>query len=115
MAKTKIVNENDLASKKEAHKNGKFILRKTLAKYLDEQIVDGRKQGFSSPDASWFKGESIDFVKKSLNNSSLIRDSIFDRNFTESYINDHLEGQKNHRLFVWSFINLETIYKDLFA
>ncbi|MBX3486363.1 MAG: asparagine synthase (glutamine-hydrolyzing) [Candidatus Paracaedibacteraceae bacterium] len=114
-AKTKIVNENDLASKKEAHKNGKLILRKTLAKYLDKQIVNDRKQGFSSPDASWFKGESIDFVKKNLSNSSLIRDSIFDRNFTESYINDHLEGQKNRRLFVWSFISLETIYKDLFA
>jgi len=108
------VNENDIASKKKAHKKGKHILRKTLGKYLDKQIIDGRKQGFSSPDASWFKGESIEFVKQKLSTSKLVENNIFNKNFTTSYINDHLNGLENRRLFIWSFINLETIYRNIF-
>ena len=30
-----------------------------------DNINKAVKQGFSSPDNSWFKGESIDFVQKS--------------------------------------------------
>ena len=30
-----------------------------MSKYIPAEIVEAKKQGFSSPDASWFKGESI--------------------------------------------------------
>lgn len=29
--------------------------------YIPKEITQGVKQGFSAPDASWFKGESINF------------------------------------------------------
>ena len=63
---TKKVNENDLSGKILANKKGKYILRKTLSKYLDKTITNNKKQGFSSPDGTWFKGESIEFVKQNI-------------------------------------------------
>ena len=45
--------------------DGKQILRDMMSKYIPEEIVEAKKQGFSSPDAS-FKGESIEFVKRLL-------------------------------------------------
>ena len=30
------------------------------------EVTDGAKQGFSAPDASWFRGESIDYVRRTL-------------------------------------------------
>ena len=39
-----------------------------VTNYIPEEITKAEKQGFSSPDASWFKGESIDFVKQKLSN-----------------------------------------------
>jgi hypothetical protein len=33
-----------------------------MQRYIPEQITNGIKQGFSAPDASWFKEESIDYV-----------------------------------------------------
>ena len=41
-------------------------MREVMKRYIPEDITSAQKQGFSSPDASWFKGESIDFVKRSL-------------------------------------------------
>ena len=43
-----------------------------MKKYIPEYIYKAKKQGFSSPDASWFKGESIEFVKDSLLNKNAI-------------------------------------------
>ena len=50
-----------------------MIFRKSISKYMPKYINQAVKQGFSSPDQSWFKGESIDFVKEKLfNNDSEI-------------------------------------------
>lgn len=99
--------ENDLLSKMEAHKSGKHILRKTLSKYLDKQITDNKKQGFSSPDASWFRGESIEYVKnyilRKMSNIKNFADLGAVRNLTKL----HFDGKKNMRLFIWSMIYLD--------
>src|SRR5262249_48636228 len=47
-------------------RDGKLILRKMMAKYIPAQVISREKQGFSAPDASWFKGESIDYVRRRL-------------------------------------------------
>ena len=94
--------------------DGKIILRKVMRKYIPETICNDIKQGFSSPDNSWFKGDSIEFVKtKILNKNANIYD-FFDFNSVNKLINEHLEGKINRRLFIWSLLNFEewlTIYK----
>src|SRR5579871_2937000 len=42
-------------------RDGKRLLRKVMERYVPQAITDREKQGFSAPDASWFKGESIDY------------------------------------------------------
>ena len=60
------VNENNLLKKKRYKKktnDGKRILRSVMKNFIPDDILNAPKQGFSSPDASWFKGESVDFVQ----------------------------------------------------
>ncbi len=104
------VNENDIKSRLLAAKNGKMILRKTLAKYLDDQIVNDKKQGFSSPDASWFRGESIDYVKKVLNTNL----SFFNNDTKLDIFNQHVSEEKNNRLAIWSILYLTKINRIFF-
>jgi asparagine synthase (glutamine-hydrolysing) len=109
-------NENDLIKKAAIRStNGKYILRKALARYLDDEIINDRKQGFSSPDASWFRGESIDYVKDTLQKSALCSQGFFDFKSLNKIINEHLSGKHNHRLFIWSFLNLEKSYAQYFS
>ncbi len=104
-------NENDLVSKRNAHIKGKHVLRKTLARYLDKTVTENKKQGFSSPDASWFRGESIDYVRNSLKESELCKRGLFNRDILSQRIYEHIDQKQNHRLFIWSFLNLEKIIR----
>ena len=88
-------------------RDGKIVLRKLMARYLPAEIVDGEKQGFSAPDASWFKGESIDYVRHTLLEG---RPRLFDylsRSEIQPLVTEHLEGRHNRRLLIWSLLNLE--------
>ena len=35
-----------------------------MKNYIPAEITQGIKTGFVAPDAKWFKGESIEYVKK---------------------------------------------------
>ena len=104
------INENEQADKKEKYykktKDGKLILRKVMQNYIPEKITGAVKQGFSSPDASWFKGESINYVKDILYNNAGIYDYM-DKTAVLNLVNEHLEGKQNRRLFIWSLLNFE--------
>jgi asparagine synthase (glutamine-hydrolysing) len=88
-------------------KDGKLILRKMMERYIPKQITDREKQGFSAPDASWFKGESIDYVRRRLLNPKARIYDVLDKREVQSLINDHLEGRENRRLLIWSLLNIE--------
>lgn len=89
--------------------DGKKILREAMSKYLPRNTLDRKKQGFSGPDASWFKGESIDFVKQRLSNSNAPLFKYLDYSTTQILLNQHLEGRKNRRLLIWSLLNLNQL------
>lgn len=104
------INENE-PGKEIKHFNktrdGKQILREAMAKYIPIEISTGIKKGFSAPDASWFKGESMRYVKQVLfDNNALIYDYL-DINSVQSLVQEHLNGKMNRRLFIWSLLNFE--------
>lgn len=105
------LNENEPGGKSERYfektRDGKLILRQMMARHIPAQVTDREKQGFSAPDASWFKGESIDYVKRRLLNDRARIYDYLDRKAVRSLIDDHLEGRQNRRLFIWSLLNLE--------
>ena len=87
--------------------DGKLIMRKLMRRYVPEDIAEGKKRGFSAPDASWFRGESIEYVKRRLmKNDSRIWDYL-DRKATQSLVKAHLDGHENRRLLIWSLLYLE--------
>jgi asparagine synthase (glutamine-hydrolysing) len=75
-------------------------------------VTKAEKQGFSSPDASWFKGESIEFVKRQLINGQAKIYNVLDRNKVEELVKLHLNGEQNRRLLIWSLLNVDAWMKD---
>ncbi len=88
-------------------RDGKLILRRMMKRYVPAEIADGVKQGFSGPDASWFRGESIDYVRRVLLTSDARAWNYLDREATQALVREHLEGRANHRLLIWSLLNFE--------
>ncbi len=100
------MNENELGKLQKTN-DGKVILRKAMSHHIPEDIHKAVKQGFSSPDQSWFKGESIEFVKEKLLNPNANIYNYMDKTATQKLINEHLSGEQNRRLFIWSLLNFE--------
>ena len=105
------LNENEPGSKTARYfqktKDGKLVLRKVMERHIPQRVTDGEKQGFSAPDATWFKGESIDYVRKKLYRGSPRIFEFLDARAVHSLIDDHLEGRENRRLLIWSLLSLE--------
>lgn len=105
------VNENDPRDKQSVYfqktNDGKQILRDVMSRYIPEETTTAVKQGFSSPDASWFKGESIDFVRRTLFDKSARIYDVLDPNAVLPRIEEHLRGELNRRLLIWSLLNVE--------
>ncbi|MDC0954971.1 asparagine synthase (glutamine-hydrolyzing) [Alphaproteobacteria bacterium] len=104
------INENEPGDKQVKYfrktNDGKQILRDMMGKYIPDTITKAAKQGFSSPDASWFKGESIDFVCDRLLNKRAPIYDLLDYEATTGLIQEHLNGEQNRRLLIWSLLNV---------
>jgi len=83
------------------------LLRKVMQRYVPAEITDGIKQGFSAPDASWFKGESIDYVRRRLLQRDAAIYSFLDRETVQGLVSEHLDGKANRRLLIWSLLSVE--------
>jgi asparagine synthase (glutamine-hydrolysing) len=103
--------ENEPGPKTERYFNktrdGKLLLRTLMRRYVPTDIADGIKQGFSAPDASWFRGESIDYVRRTLMTNDARIFDMLDRKTVHDLVGEHLEGKANRRLLVWSLLWLE--------
>lgn len=104
------INENEPGLKTnkyyERTRDGKLLLRKAMRRYVPEEVTDREKQGFSAPDASWFKGESIDYVRRAILDPGARIFQFLDRDAVGALVGEHLEGKANHRLLVWSLLSV---------
>ena len=105
------IDENDPSNKRgmyfEKTRDGKQILRDVMSRYIPEEITTAVKQGFSAPDGSWFKGESIDYVRATVLDKNANIYDFMDRDTVVGLVNEHLNGDVNRRLFIWSLLNVE--------
>lgn len=105
------INENEPSNKKAQYfrrtREGKQILRDVMRRYIPDEIASAEKQGFSAPDASWFRGQSIDYVRELLFSPDAGIYDFLDRSAVRRLVDDHLEGRENRRLLIWSLLAME--------
>lgn len=105
------INENEAGDKQQQFfqrtRDGKQILRDVMKRYIPEAVTRAEKQGFSAPDASWFKGDSMDFVQRKLLNGKARIYEVLDRQPVERLVREHMSGTENRRLLIWSLLNVE--------
>lgn len=104
------VNENALADKRKAYletNDGKNVLRKAMSAFLPEAIINRKKQGFSAPDESWYRGENADYIRQTLLGKQTVSTAFINPHYVERIIKEHTEDRINHRLLLWSFLCFE--------
>lgn len=106
----KKLDENDYRDKRKVYQefdDGKNVLRKAMTDFLPEKIVNRKKQGFSAPDASWYRGENAQYIKELLLGKKAVSADYINPEYIEHIYKEHTEKGINHRLLLWSFMNFE--------
>lgn len=89
------------------HDDGKNVLRSAMSSLLPEEVVRRRKQGFSAPDESWYRGESLEYVRQVLLNKRASYRDFLNPQFVGKVVEAHASGKKNYRLLLWSLLSFE--------
>jgi len=105
------LNENEPGPKTERYfektRDGKLLLRRVMERYVPAGITNQVKQGFSGPDSSWFRGDSIDYVRELLLSRDAAIYEFLDPAGVRPLVEDHLAGRANRRLLLWSLLSFE--------
>lgn len=104
------LDENNEYKKKIAYQefdDGKNVLRKAMMGFMPESILSRKKQGFSAPDESWYRGENAKYVREILLSKRTISTEFINRDYLQKIVKEHTEEHINHRLLIWSFLNFE--------
>ncbi len=106
------IDENETFNKKKAvsyqeFDDGKNVLRKAMSKFIPDSIINRKKQGFSAPDESWYRGENANYIKELLLGKKNISRKYLNEDYIFRIVDEHLNHGKNHRLLIWSFMCFE--------
>lgn len=105
------LDENAVGNKVEIYARqfgeGKKILRDVMLQYLPPRVRQMPKQGFSAPDASWFRGSSLQFVRQRLGSPEAPVYQLMDYRVVQDALDEHMAGRRNRRLLIWSLLTVD--------
>ncbi|MEP6811475.1 MAG: asparagine synthase (glutamine-hydrolyzing) [Actinomycetota bacterium] len=94
-------------SLKHADSEGKKLLRRAMRGLLADEILDKRKQGFSPPDESWYRGPTMEQIRGVLLERRSLERGYFEPVYVRRILDEHGAARRNHRLLIWSLLCFE--------
>lgn len=95
-------------------RNLKYILKKVAQRYLPDELITRKKQGFSFPIGSWLRNDLKEFVDFLIKDSRFIEMGIFSAGEVTRLWQEHLSGKADHNYRLWILLNLELWHRLYF-
>jgi len=92
----------------------KRLLRQALAPLLPQEVVRGRKQGFSIPLAAWLRGPLEPFAREALSTATLERQGCLDPATVAPLLDRHCSGREDLSRQLWGLMAF-TLWFDRYA
>ncbi len=86
---------------------GKYLLKKTMEKYLPREIVYRKKKGFPVPMAAWFRGKLSDLIREILLDPKSLSRGYFKKTYVEKVLRNHQDGREDLSRRIFSLLTLE--------
>jgi asparagine synthase (glutamine-hydrolysing) len=92
----------------------KHILKRVAARYLPQELIDRKKQGFGFPLALWMRSELRHFLQELFRRSRFVELGLFDGDYMRTILDEHLSGRVDHNFRIWILLNLEIWHRLYF-
>jgi asparagine synthase (glutamine-hydrolysing) len=85
-------------------RQGKWVLRQLLDRYVPRELIDRPKQGFDVPLEAWLRGPLRDWAEAMLEPRRLREEGFFDANRVGQIWAEHLSGARNLDFCLWAVL-----------
>ena len=92
-------------------KNLKYILKRVALRYLPDNLINRRKQGFGFPIAHWLRNDLNLFLINLFKQSRFVELGYFQPEVVQDILYEHLSGKTDHNYRLWILLNLELWYR----
>ncbi|MBB4858526.1 asparagine synthase (glutamine-hydrolyzing) [Novosphingobium chloroacetimidivorans] len=94
-------------------KQGKWLLKQTMRRYLPDDILYRPKQGFVMPIEAWFRGPLAGVAHEIGGSAALARTGWFDNRRLAALAQDHVSGRANNARILWQLLMLNRSLEQL--
>lgn len=94
---------------------GKWLMKRTMRRYLPDDILYRSKQGFVTPIAQWFRGPLAGAARAVTTSATLARTGWFDATRIRSIVEAHIAGHADHSRLLWQLLMLDRSLAGLVA
>jgi asparagine synthase (glutamine-hydrolysing) len=90
----------------------KRLIRSAVARLLPKEIIEGKKQGFSIPVASWLRGELQPVARELLSPERIRRQGFFKPETVTRMIDGHVSGRADFSRQLWALLVFSLWYDE---
>ena len=86
---------------------GKYLLKKSLERYLPQEILYRQKQGFVTPIAEWLRGPLASAARGIAASPVMAQSGFFEPKSIAALAEAHIAGRADHSRTLWQLLMLE--------
>ncbi|HTN14041.1 MAG TPA: XrtA/PEP-CTERM system amidotransferase [Sphingomonadaceae bacterium] len=94
-------------------KQGKWLMKHTMRRYLPDSILFRPKQGFVTPIAQWLRGPLAGEARAIASSAALARTGWLDSGRISRIAEDHISGRTDHSRLLWQLLMLDRAVRQL--
>lgn len=94
-------------------RQGKWLLKHTMERYLPHDILYRPKQGFVTPLAQWLRGPLAGQARAIGSSAALARTGWFDSKRLSQLAEEHISGRSDHGRLLWQMLMLDRAVEKL--
>jgi asparagine synthase (glutamine-hydrolysing) len=94
---------------------GKWLMKRTMERYLPHDILYRPKMGFVTPIAQWFRGPLAETARAISSSSTLSKTGWFEVGAMAKIADDHIGGRSDNSRLLWQLLMLEKSVERLFG
>lgn len=94
-------------------RQGKWLMKHTMERYLPDNILYRQKQGFVTPLAKWLRGPLAGQARAIGHSAALARTGWFNSKRLSSLADEHISGRSDHARLLWQLLMLDRAIEKL--